>query len=573
MALTLNVGSGAIALVQRSSATVVETFSGNAVATLPVASTAGTCLVVIIGTAGWTFTAPVGWTALVTEANVNGNIGIWTYVNNPGGILSATWASNNVYAGFLTHISEWSNVAYVGTLLDASGVALTNGGTTITPTTTGNVLTAGDLAIAAWTQMVAAPATCTFTTPAGFTRLCDNAADSQTVHFDAEYELSPGTGAPLGPVLTSSLTTGVNAGSAFVVCLRKAPAVVDQTALVRYGSLTLKQNTADFQLVDPATVPSLGDPVAITSPTWNGRVVDVTLADITRPGDGHKLVTIAATNQTAAIATTAPGDLSDVLTGGHILLEDGSGALLLEDGSGYLLLESTTFGYRGLSVKTTQNMDGTTTTYGQVTVYETGFAAGQTFHLTSANLGYSAQAFLITNVTATLDHGANPIQPSYLIEFGSVYVTMQTAGGGVLTQLAAQPAQQYGVVMPGGTLGYAQITALQGSITTATDVTGLTITITVATGRRILISAQMNLLSTITTDAGALTIMEGATQLQQGIFPLTSQMSVQVQVILQPSAGVHTYKIQAARNAGTGTLSVNAGPTFPGWIMAQDIGT
>jgi hypothetical protein len=577
VALTLNIGSGAITQVQSGSVVVTTALNGSA--TLPVASTAGTTLIAIValndGGLATTISFPPGWARLASkiEGANNAQLEVWGYLNNPGGITAVTWSQSTIaVALWLGHLSEWANVRS-SSVVETSGGASATSGTTLAPTTTGNVLTAGDLAISAWYQFIGVSAVVAFTTPGGFTRLVANGAVNGFDHLDAEYKINPATGATLGPTLTSDHTTSSAAG--VIVVLLAAPPVVDQTAFLKYGTLAQKLNTADFQLIDPATIPSLGDPVVLTNPTWSGRVVSVTRSDIVDHASGHKLVTIAATNQTAAGATTAPGDLSDVVAGGHILLESGSGALLLEDGSGYLLLEGTSFSYQGLSVSSTQNIDGTVTTYGVVTVFETGFAAGQTFNLTSGNLGYSSQAFVITNVTNTFI-GANPPSPAYLIEFGDPYLSLQLAGAGVLTKQGSVASIQAGVYIPAGVLGYAQVTANQGTFTALTDLTGLTVTATIVSGRRIRIRGNALFSSSSTGDTVQLQILEGAAVLAIAqTAPGTSGQSASalVEAVLTPSTGVHTYKLSALRQSGAGNITMAAGATFPAFISVEDIGT
>jgi hypothetical protein len=121
-------------------------------------------------------------------------------------------------------------------------------------------------------------------------------------------------------------------------------------------------------------------------------------------------------------------------------------------------------------------------------------------------------------------------------------------------------------------LGYAQVTASQGSITTAVDLTGLTVTVNVLSGQRIKITgfvAQFS--STVSTDVAQLMIYEGGTMLQATIQPLVTGAGAGITSIsvLSPTAGSHTYKLMALRTAGTGTITLNAAATYPAFILVE----
>src|SRR6266568_3941310 len=316
------------------------------------------------------------------------------------------------------HMSEWANVSYVGTQDFPVASTITSSGTTLS--LSGLVSSPGDLALAVFLQMIAVTGAVTFTTPGGFTRLKDNSADNLGLHFDLEYQINPSQRA-LIPTMTSSTATNPGAAGALLL-LKAATSALDMTSDLGSAGATFKLNTADLRLVQGGHLlledgsggylledgsgyylldnytPQLGDPAAITNPTWSGRVVSVERIDILDARTNYRDIAITAINSTAAPGGIAPGDFSDVAGGGYYLLEDGSGHLLLEDGSGGYLLEGTAFTYRRLSVKTSQNQDGTVTTYGSLQTFEGGFAPGQAFLLTSQNLGYSAQQFTITNV-------------------------------------------------------------------------------------------------------------------------------------------------------------------------------
>jgi hypothetical protein len=344
--------------------------------------------------------------------------------------------------------------------------------------------------------------------------------------------------------------------------------------LLENGDRLLLEDGSGCLLLDTYT-PQLGDPVTFTNPAWSGRVTNVERDHVVQKKANYLRAVITATNTATAPGGTAPGDFSDVLTGGHLTLEDGSGALLLETGD-YLLLEGTSFAYRNCQTKQSQNQDGTTSTYGSLETFETGFQAGQTFLLTNSDLGYSAQSFTITNVRIDFE-GAGPPTPIYTIEFGDAYQTLQQAGGGVLTRQASTATQALGVAMPGGVLGYAQVTASQGTYTALTDLTGLAVTVTVGSGRRIRVTGWAGQGSSTATDTMLLAIVEDSTAIENAHIsaPGTTggHFGSVVSVVRQPTAGVHTYKLQGQRLTGAGNVTMEASATVPAWIMVEDVGT
>lgn len=129
---------------------------------------------------------------------------------------------------------------------------------------------------------------------------------------------------------------------------------------------------------------------------------------------------------------------------------------------------------------------------------------------------------------------------------------------------------------PGGVLGYAQVTANQGGITAAADLTGLTATMTVAASRRLRIAADVSLFGDTAGDQFELRIMEGATQLQGRSLRFDSANvgnPLHTHAVITPTAGAHTYKLVLARAAGTGTGTLNASAISPASILVEDIGS
>lgn len=125
-----------------------------------------------------------------------------------------------------------------------------------------------------------------------------------------------------------------------------------------------------------------------------------------------------------------------------------------------------------------------------------------------------------------------------------------------------------------GTLGYAAVTANQTSIGgSVTDLTSLTVTVTVAAGRRIKVSGFANLFDAANGSVQLL-IRESSTTLQNfqgGNGSGSNQAGCSPTVILTPSTGSHTYKLSAAVAGGNGTMY--AASTAPAFILVEDIGT
>lgn len=126
----------------------------------------------------------------------------------------------------------------------------------------------------------------------------------------------------------------------------------------------------------------------------------------------------------------------------------------------------------------------------------------------------------------------------------------------------------------GGALGYAQVVANQTGIgTVEVDLTSLTVTVTVGSGRRVKITGKVDLATTTGTGAQTeLRIKEGATQLQRGKIesPTNTSESQEAFAILTPSAGVHTYKLSLI--TGNGTVTMVATSELPAFILVEDIG-
>lgn len=131
-------------------------------------------------------------------------------------------------------------------------------------------------------------------------------------------------------------------------------------------------------------------------------------------------------------------------------------------------------------------------------------------------------------------------------------------------------------IRPFGVWGYAEVTASQGSIAaTVVDLTGLTVTYTSPGLRRVRITVNTALQSTVAGDYGRVDITDGTgsttyqTAQAQVAGVAVSVTCVAVEVAPQ---GAATYKARCVRSAGTGTLTSSASAVSPASIIVEDLG-
>lgn len=129
-----------------------------------------------------------------------------------------------------------------------------------------------------------------------------------------------------------------------------------------------------------------------------------------------------------------------------------------------------------------------------------------------------------------------------------------------------------------GWLGWAQVTANQGSIdASADDLTGLTLTITVPASRLVDVRGSVQFFSATAGDRAAMLILEDGTEITGAPIPcptanyiFVSERSV---VRSAPSAGAHTWKLQGVLADGTGAVTMAASATRPAQIVVVDLGS
>lgn len=127
--------------------------------------------------------------------------------------------------------------------------------------------------------------------------------------------------------------------------------------------------------------------------------------------------------------------------------------------------------------------------------------------------------------------------------------------------------------LPGGWIGYNQVTANQAGVgITATDLTGLTVTVTVGSSRRIRVSASVGIQQRTSAALPEVNIYEGASRLQR--FPVSVAAEqyeiLNPSVVLTPTAGSHTYNLKLVTS--TATVDMLAGADWPAFILVEDLG-
>lgn len=153
-------------------------------------------------------------------------------------------------------------------------------------------------------------------------------------------------------------------------------------------------------------------------------------------------------------------------------------------------------------------------------------------------------------------------------------VSRDYTAGQVLTAAQADDWAQ-------GVLGRAQSTSGVGptSGTTILDILSAPVVTIAATNRLIKVTIQWRSLN-VATDAGIYTVMirEGSTKLNEQAHKVETtgtgqQGGTLTHYIASPSAASHTYKMSIQRATGTGTVTVEADPTYPIQILVEDAGT
>lgn len=131
-------------------------------------------------------------------------------------------------------------------------------------------------------------------------------------------------------------------------------------------------------------------------------------------------------------------------------------------------------------------------------------------------------------------------------------------------------------IRPFGVWGYAEVTAAQANIgATVVDLTGLSVAYTSPGLRRVRITVNTALLSTVAGDYARVDVTDGSgasTYITSQAQLSASAVSVTATAIEVAPAGAVTYKARCVRSAGSGLITSNASTVSPASIIVEDLG-
>lgn len=149
------------------------------------------------------------------------------------------------------------------------------------------------------------------------------------------------------------------------------------------------------------------------------------------------------------------------------------------------------------------------------------------------------------------------------------------SGGSADTWTRGDHLHRLPVAVPQGVLGGKEVAANQNDITAEADLTNLSVQVTVGNSRRIKITGYGRFGGSTANTGGVLRIKESTTELQRCGIPRQSTIQVGATIVrtLEPTTGLHTYKLTlAADSSDGGNIDLIASSDAPAFILVEDIG-
>lgn len=154
-------------------------------------------------------------------------------------------------------------------------------------------------------------------------------------------------------------------------------------------------------------------------------------------------------------------------------------------------------------------------------------------------------------------------------------VIYETDTGKVLIYYGATTTWQPPWNLPWGRLGSASVTANQSGITSAVDLTSLTLTWTAVANRYYRVSWAGEVSTTNADGVFVVALTDTApSQAKRSTAALTSTSSMSFGDfhVLTSGAGAITRKLRMSKIGGTGSVALVAASDNPAWILVEDIG-
>jgi hypothetical protein len=327
----------------------------------------------------------------------------------------------------------------------------------------------------------------------------------------------------------------------------------------------------------------------LTDPTGRFQFT-VICNDLLAPANSAYTITIPSIGRSYQIAPQSANGSSQQTTAANVIVNTPSPLTPATSNlTGPLTVAGLLTAQAGLAVTGSTAISGNLSVGGVFTPAAIAVNAGETGIDTTAagalligdNTATSIELGAATTVMGTLNGTALVTAQAGLTVVGAVILPIASIADEALSEniaiLNEANVFSLGQTMLGssigaGTLGYSPITANQAGIVNAGNITGLSVAVTVGTGRRIVVIAKV-LYTKHTAGLLTLNLMEGATQLDQWVQTAadTFLYTATLMTWLTPTVGAHTYFLQVGVGAGTADVTANTG--VPAYIGVMDVGT
>ncbi len=271
--------------------------SGSVTPTLSSGSTSGTLLVAVVANSSSTsapFSAPANWVKATSLFNsADGDLEIWYYVNNPGGITSATFTAGSGSSGIVGQLSEWNGIVS-SSPVDKTGTKNQGSASSVIVQTSAVTTVASDLAITGFN--VSGTSVTSITAGSGWTHMFNDLSGGNA----GDYKLNNA----IGTVSETESFSPNEASVAVIATFKPATCSAGSLSLSAPASTSFSALTLDgTDQTATATLVLTPDDETAVHIGWN-----VTGTSTTLTNGGSKTLPTTATTVTAASTATTGGN-------------------------------------------------------------------------------------------------------------------------------------------------------------------------------------------------------------------------------------------------------------------------